>query len=114
MHDGQMLPEKVQMALFRIYQEAISNVARHAGAGCVLIRFYLNEERVLLEISDDGCGFQVPERWILLARRGRLGLLGAAERADSTGGRLEVESASGKGTVVRVVAPRRGIGDFSP
>ena len=114
MHDGQTLPEKVQMALFRIYQEAISNVARHASASCVLIRFYLNEERVLLEISDDGCGFQVPERWILLARRGRLGLLGAAERADSTGGRLEVESAPGKGTVVRVVAPRRGIGDFSP
>ncbi|MFQ6102426.1 MAG: sensor histidine kinase [Anaerolineae bacterium] len=104
MHDGQTLPERVRLALFRIYQEALSNVMRHAGAGCVLIRFYLDEERILLEISDDGCGFEVPDRWILLARRGCLGLLGAAERADSIGGRLEVESAPGKGTVVRVVA----------
>jgi len=109
MHDGQTLPERVRLALFRVCQEALSNVARHAGAGCVLIRFHLNEERILLEISDDGCGFEVPERWILLARRGHLGLLGAAERADSIGGRLEVESAPGRGTVVRVVAPRRGI-----
>ena len=107
MHDGQTLPERVRLALFRIYQEAISNVAQHASASHVLIRFYLNEERVLLEISDDGCGFQVPERWILLARQGHLGLLGAAERADSIGGRLEVVSAPGRGTVVRVVAPRR-------
>ncbi len=107
MHDGQALPERVRLALFRICQEALGNVARHADASCVLIRFYLNEERILLEISDDGCGFEVPERWILLARRGCLGLLGAAERADSTGGRLEVASAPGQGTVVRVVTPRR-------
>ena len=106
MHDGQTLSQGVRLALFRVYQEAISNVARHAGASWVLIRFYLDEERILLEISDDGCGFEVPERWILLTRRGHLGLLGAAERAESIGGRLEVESAPGRGTVVRVVAPR--------
>ncbi len=106
MHDGQALPERVRLALFRIHQETLNNVAQHAGASCVVSRFYLNDERVLLEISDDGCGFQVPERWIVLARQGHLGLLGAAERAGSIGGQLEVESAPGKGTVVRVVVPR--------
>jgi len=105
-NDGQTLPERVRLALYHIYREVINNVARHAEAQRVRIRFSLNEKHLLLEIEDDGAGFQVPVRWIQLARQGHLGLLGAAEWADSIGGRLEIESAPGQGTVVRVTAER--------
>jgi len=57
-------------------------------------------------VQDDGRGFVVPNSWLEPARQGRLGLLGAVEQAHAAGGRLEVISAPGEGTRVRVVAPR--------
>lgn len=106
MPDGQTLPERVRLALFRIYQQALNNVAQHARARSVRVRWAFDAQAIVLEIQDDGGGFDVPRRWIELARRGHLGLLGAAERAEAIGGRLEVLSAPGQGTVVRVVAAR--------
>jgi PAS domain S-box-containing protein len=103
--DGQMLPERVRLALFRIYQQALNNVVRHARANLVSIHFGLDAEQTVLEIQDDGCGFTVPKHWIELARQGHLGLVGAAERAEAVGGRLEIESAPGEGTLIRVVVP---------
>jgi signal transduction histidine kinase len=58
-----------------------------------------------LEIRDDGQGFSVPENWKEFARRGRYGLLEAAERARSLGGRLEVASKQGSGTKLRAWMP---------
>lgn len=104
--DGQALPEEMRLALFRVYQQALDNVVQHAEASHVLVRFQMDDEQVRLAIEDDGRGFEVPHRWIYLARRGHLGLLGAVERAEAIGGRLDVESAPGQGTVVRVIAPR--------
>lgn len=104
--DGQKLPEAVRIALFRIYQTAIGNVIRHARASEAHVRFLLEDERARLEIEDNGCGFQVPARWIELARQGHLGLVGALERAEASGGSLEVRSHPGKGTLIRVVVPR--------
>jgi PAS domain S-box-containing protein len=95
----------VNLALFRIYQVAINNILRHAEASRAEVRLALNGDQVILEIEDDGRGFEVPERWIELARKGHLGLVGAKERADAVGGQLEVVSQPGKGTVIRVVAP---------
>jgi PAS domain S-box-containing protein len=102
MHDEQTLPERVRLALFRIYQVAITNVIRHAQAHSVQIKLTLDVEEVCLEVQDDGQGFEMPESMIELARRGHLGLVGAAERAEAVGGRLEVVSSIGKGTLVRV------------
>ena len=104
--DGQALPERVRLALFRICQEALNNVAQHAQARSVLIRFTFDADQVVLQIEDDGAGFVVPRRWLELARRGHLGMLGAAERAEAIGGRIEVVSAVGAGTTVRVVVSR--------
>lgn len=104
--DSQALPEYLRLALYRVYQEMLSNVARHAEATDVLVRFAIQEKEVLLEIQDNGVGFEVPERWIELARRGHLGLLGASERIEEIDGRLLILSASGQGTIVRVRAPR--------
>lgn len=99
------LPERVQLALFRICQEALNNTAQHGNARRVRVRFEADAERILLEIADDGCGFVVPDRWIELGRRGHLGLLGIAERAEAIGGTLDVDSAPRAGTTLRVTAP---------
>ena len=105
MPDGQSLPEQVRLALFRIYQVALINVVRHARATRVVVRLNLNGRSVSLEIQDDGCGFNVPQRRIELARQGHLGLIGAAERAEAVGGSLKVESRPGQGTLIRVNVP---------
>jgi signal transduction histidine kinase len=107
MPDQQNLSEPVRLALFRIYQQALTNVVRHADARQINIRFYLNTDRAALEIEDDGRGFDVPARWIGLVRQGHLGLAGAAERAGAVGGQLNVISAPGQGTRLQVSVPYR-------
>ncbi|MGB0387948.1 MAG: ATP-binding protein [Ardenticatenaceae bacterium] len=103
--DGQLLPERMRLTLFRIYQQALNNIARHADATHIDIRFALDHQQVLLEVQDNGRGFTTPARWIELARQGHFGLLGATERAQTIGGTLEVQSAPQQGTRVRVTAP---------
>lgn len=104
--DALALPEYVRLTLFRICQEALRNVAKHAEATQVLIRFDLTDSEVLLEVQDNGKGFEVPERWIDLAREGHLGLIDAAERVDEIGGRFLILSTPDQGTIVRLTAPR--------
>lgn len=106
MPDGQVLPEGVRLTLFRIYQEALNNLVRHAEAGRIWIRFTVNTEEVVLEVQDDGRGFKVPDGWIELARKGHFGLAGAAERAEAIGGSFKVTSTPGGGTALRTVVPR--------
>lgn len=104
--DRQLLPERFRLALYRIYQHAVSNVAKHARATQVRVGLKLTGDQVQLKIADDGCGFAVPARWIDLARQGHYGLLGSSERAASIGGQLRVYSSAELGTTVSVTAPR--------
>ncbi len=106
MADGQALPEPARLTLFRIYQQALNNVVRHAEASLVTIRLALDAQQVTLEIQDNGRGFRMPPRRIMLVRQGHLGLAGIAERAESIGSRLDIVSAPGEGTLVRIVGPR--------
>jgi PAS domain S-box-containing protein len=110
-HGDQLLPEDTRLALFRIYQESLNNIVRHSKANQVWIRLILEEERVILEVEDDGQGFELPARWIQLARGGHLGLVGARERTEAVGGQFEVLSSPGEGTFVRAIVPRNGSGD---
>jgi signal transduction histidine kinase len=103
--DGQLLDETMRISLFRIYQVAFTNIIRHAKATQVIVRLRLDPASVLLEVEDNGQGFQVPGRLFDLAHAGHLGLLGAAERAEALGGWLEIRSRPGKGTLVRVTVP---------
>jgi signal transduction histidine kinase len=103
--DKKSLPEAVRLALFRIYQKALINVIRHAQASHVWIHLELDDERVRLEIQDDGVGFEVPNRWTDLARHGHLGLAGAAERVELMGGEFQVISSPGQGTTVKMSVP---------
>lgn len=104
---GRALPEPARRALFRVYQEVMTNVAHHARASHVLVRLVMDtaQDQVLLEIQDDGRGFTMPERLTELAYQDHLGLLGAAERAEAIGGRLDIVSSPGQGTVIRAAVP---------
>lgn len=104
-HDRQMLPEKVRLALFRIFQQSLANVIRHAKATEVHVRFSFDAEEVHLEITDNGRGFDVPVNWIEFVRRGHYGLAGAAERATALGGVMKVVSQPGNSTTIQVVIP---------
>ncbi len=106
-YDGQYLSEQLRLTLFRVYQQAIANVARHSQAENATVRFEFDDEYATLEVEDDGQGFIVPLNWVNFTRKKHLGLAGAAERAELLGGKFEIISAPGEGTLVRLVAPRK-------
>ena len=94
------LPPRVEAALYRICQEALANVARHAEAGRVSIRLAATPEQVRLTVEDDGRGFD-PSR----VPGDHHGLVGMRERAQMLGGTLEVRSVPGEGTRVEATVP---------
>ncbi len=104
-HDGQSLPEAVRLVLFRVLQEAIANIARHAHATGIDIRFSFDAEEARLEVRDNGQGFSVPGSWLRMVHAGHYGLAGMAERVSAAGGALDIESAPGSSTTIRVVVP---------
>jgi PAS domain S-box-containing protein len=106
-HDRQLLPEKVRLALFRIFQQSLANVIRHAKATEVYVRFSFDAEEANLEITDNGRGFDVPANWIDFVRQGHYGLAGAAERANALGGVFKAQSKPGHSTTIRVSIPWR-------
>jgi signal transduction histidine kinase len=90
--------------LFRVAQEALTNVARHAQAGRVEVSIQKLRDRVCMKIKDDGKSFNV-ERALHVNGGKRLGLLGMRERLEMVGGRFDVESAPGKGTTIQAQIP---------
>lgn len=104
-HDRQILPEKVRLALFRIFQQSLANVIRHSKATEVHVRFSFDAEEAHLEITDNGRGFEVPPNWIDFVRQGHYGLAGAAERANTLGGVFKVQSKPGSSTTIQVMIP---------
>ena len=96
-----------RLVLFRIAQEALENVARHAGARTVWVTVDTVADGLRLSIEDDGRGFDVPERLVAFAREEHYGLVGMAERAESVGGRFRVLRREGGGTRVEAVVPLR-------
>ncbi len=101
-----VLPDEARIGLFRIYQECLANIIRHANAKTVWVRLMLDDDAAVLEVQDDGVGFVQPVRRIELVRNGQMGLVGAMERAESLGGSLEIESKQNRGTLVRAMVPR--------
>lgn len=96
------LPDHLQTALYRIAQESVGNILRHADALSADILLEYERDRVRLTISDDGRGFH-PQR----PTSGSYGLRGMAERAELLGGRTTFYSRPGEGTTVRAVLPLR-------
>jgi len=95
------LSDAKAIGLFRVLQEALTNVMRHAEAQTVELRLSLAERQLRLEIADDGKGFEVePGR-----RRSSYGLIGIRERLLMVGGRLDIQSAPGEGCILAVTVP---------
>lgn len=97
------LPSDVELVLYRIVQEALSNVAKHASASRVEARLTRRGRSLRLVIEDDGCGFDVEAA--KSSRSSGLGLFGMEERLALIGGSVLVESAVGRGTRISVEAP---------
>lgn len=92
----------VEMALFRIFQEALTNIIRHSGASHIEIELEPSPQGLRLRIVDDGCGFDVAEA---LGAGGSLGLHTMTERAEQLGGSLAIHAVAGVGTEVVAVIP---------
>jgi PAS domain S-box-containing protein len=103
------LPESVQVACFRIAQEALTNVMRHAGAQRVSVSLRRSADRLDLEIRDDGVGIDLDRRRTTAGHAGGLGLIGMQERARFAGGEWTIESTPGHGTTVRARLPINGL-----
>ncbi|MCX6900740.1 MAG: response regulator [Verrucomicrobia bacterium] len=106
--DFERLPDEVEIALFRIVQESLGNIHRHAGASTARIRLACDAEQVTLEVSDEGRGMSAETLRAIEAGRGAagVGIAGMRERLRLLGGRLEIES-GGQGTTMRAIIPRR-------
>jgi len=100
----QLLPE-VELMLFRIIQEALTNVRRHSEANRVCVRLEFADHNTKMTVNDNGRGFEMAARVEDLARNGKLGLVGIQERAQLLGGTLAIHSEPGKGTTLTVEVP---------
>jgi signal transduction histidine kinase len=98
--EGDRMPREVESCLYRVVQEALTNVIKHAGAGNVSVLLAPGERDLTLIVEDDGAGFD-----LATVDTARLGLVGMRERVALVDGSLTVESAPGVGTTLRVTVP---------
>jgi PAS domain S-box-containing protein len=101
------LPSDVESSIYRMVQEALTNVIRHARATRVDVLLEQRDDKLIVIVEDNGVGFDPPAAM----QNGRLGLFGVRERAEMLGGRLVLESAAGAGTTLLVEVP---YGDSDP
>jgi signal transduction histidine kinase len=101
MEDFIELPPFVEEELYRIAQEALNNSLKHAKATKEDVRIFVENKTIILEVSDDGIGFDPSA----IDQRGGMGLVNMGERARHIGGALTIQSTPGKGTIVRVSVP---------
>lgn len=102
------LPEDTIMGLFRITQEAIRNAIRHGEPRTISVTIHYNKPHLMLHITDDGKGFEVPTDIQSLTHNNHFGLTGMQERIHLLEGTYRIESAPGQGTTIQVNIPVRG------
>ncbi len=103
--EGPPMPKETAIALFRIVQEGVTNIIRHAGARSASLRFNSEDDTCGFTLSDDGRGFDVADpkfRW-------SHGIMGMRQRVRALGGQFELESVPGTGTTLRVSVPRHDL-----
>jgi signal transduction histidine kinase len=99
------VPDHIELALYRIAQECLQNVVKHAKATSARLSFAVDADTARLEIVDDGVGFDTFENPLGSDEMGGYGLLSMAERAEIVGGRLNIRSRPGAGTTVTATIP---------
>jgi len=95
------LPQEISACIFRVYQEALTNIMRYAGAGKVVSSLSVINEKIVLTIEDDGKGFNID----LMQNKKSFGLLGMKERVHSLNGKIDFVSSPGKGTKILIGLP---------
>ena len=100
--DDYGLDEPLSTAIFRIVQESLTNIARHAKASHAMVALHDRGQDLLLTIADDGCGLPAE----FTGEKRTYGLLGMRERVNMLGGRILIDSAAGRGTHIEVSIPR--------
>jgi signal transduction histidine kinase len=103
--DGASLPEEIKLAVYRIFQESLTNACKHAKAEQVEATLDVQRDQVRLAIRDDGVGFEVPRHYGDWIDANRMGVAGMRARVRDLGGKLEVKSQIGQGTQVIVDLP---------
>ncbi len=96
---------QVELALYRMSQEGLSNIARHAEATSAELRLDFNQKTINLVIKDNGRGFTIPESPAQMTTNGHFGLLGIQERAELIGAQMTIESESGAGVCLMITLP---------
>ena len=99
------LPAEYEIVLFRIVQEALANIAKHARAAHALVKLEFYPAQIGVTVEDDGCGFEPKEVLHRQRPHAGWGLLGIQERALLLGGQFEFDSQPGQGTRIRVKVP---------
>ncbi len=94
------LPPETELSLFRVAQEALRNIRKHAQATEVLVKIEFTPNKVSLTIADNGRGFRIPKAIDDFVNKDKLGLIGMQERTRSVGGTFSIKSQIGKGTKV--------------
>jgi signal transduction histidine kinase len=97
----------MEVTIYRIMQEALNNVRKHASATEVGVSVIFTDDQIILTVKDDGQGFEVPEAMTDFASSGSFGMMGLQERAQLFGGNVVVQSEPEKGTTVHLVIPRQ-------
>ncbi len=106
--DKELLSESAHLALFRIYQESLNNILRHAKATKIWVQLNRKRNQVRMHIHDNGQGFKVPPDFSEQIQRGHYGLAGMKERAEALGGKFSILSVAGVGTTITVTIPISG------
>jgi two-component system sensor histidine kinase DegS len=101
--DNQRLPNTLEVAVFRIIQEALNNICKHAQAQRCLVKLEMLPKRLHILVSDDGCGFD-PDL-SANAKTESFGLLGMRERVELLKGEMEITSAPGSGSEIQIMIP---------
>jgi signal transduction histidine kinase len=104
--DPDSLSSAQRITVFRAIQEALANIREHAGASAVDVRVRARRSAIEVQIGDNGMGFEVERALAKAAQRGRLGLVGIAERVRMLGGTFQVDSAPGGPTSLKFTLPR--------
>jgi signal transduction histidine kinase len=105
--DMRRFAPEVELAAYRIAQEALNNAVQHAQAQHIVVRVDCDPEGLTLSVADDGVGFILPPRPDVLTRADHFGLVGMQERATRLGGTLQVDTAPGTGTRITAHLPAR-------
>jgi len=99
------LSQDIEIVLFRSVRELLVNIVKHAKAKKVKITIRVNKKNLRIRVTDDGIGFSPEKKANRAYRDQQFGLFNITERIRHLGGRLEVDSQKGKGTMVSLVAP---------